>query len=300
MDRIILDHDTLKVWISGKAIKIGIQSLPSQFTLYLNPLLYLRTEATEKVEWSGFQQQTLNKFQNSDYHITSSFYLCDLAPEGIYGYKAIIPEVNPIHMFKNKELVFQASQDFPMPKIQSYLKRFGVIFEPLELYLKQPFIKIYGNILSGLKNQQKSFRLYFCINILAVIMCLGLSVGVISKAMSWWQGIQELKQYQSHSLLSERQQFEAKLYQVFTQLTEVATSPSWESYEKFLKIWRSWIVATQVTYQEGKMSCHFVIHPDHQSEIDQIIDWVDQNLPGSTIINEGGENVEFHLSFAAI
>jgi hypothetical protein len=302
MDKIILDIDCWRQWSTEETIPIEVNCLPSRFTLYLNPLLYLRRAKTEKVEWSEFQQQALSWLERSPHQLFSSTYLCDLATGQPQGEILTLKGMKEIQVFKNETLAFQVAEKMSPARIQNYLKRFDIIFTPSPTCVKQPtlfnLIKSRHTILSPLQRQHKAYHTYLAVNVSAVVVCIILAAGAAASSLKWWQGLKQLQHSEAQSVLTPDQEEQASLYQDFCHLTAAAQLPHWTAYQKFLAIWRQKIVITQITYENNAMSCSFVIHPDYAIEIDQLMEWLEQNLPGSKLTEGEERNVDFHLSFA--
>ncbi|MBW8309428.1 MAG: hypothetical protein K0M45_07335 [Candidatus Paracaedibacteraceae bacterium] len=301
MDRIILDIDCWRQWTSAGTFPLESNHLPSRFTLYLNPLLYLRWAKTEKIEWSDFQQHALEWLEKSSHHLFSSIYLCDLASGHPQGETLILKGMKEIQAVKNETVAFQISDRMSLPKIQNYLKRFDITFTPCLSRLKQPtllnLMRSRQKILPQLQRQHQAYNTYLKVNLSATALCAFLAIGSVTSSINWWDGIRQVDQHEAQLLLTPDQQNQALLYEDFCQMTASAQSIDWTNYDKFLVMWRQKIVVTQIIYEHNKMSCSFVMHPDYAGEIDQLAEWLDQNLPGSKLVEGEGENVNFHLSF---
>ncbi|AIK97218.1 hypothetical protein [Candidatus Odyssella acanthamoebae] len=301
MDKIILDIDCWRHWTSEGAFPLEVNCLPRRFALYLNPLLYLSWAKAEKVEWSDFQQQTLLWLEKSPHQLLSSTYLCDLARGHPQGEILTLKGMKEIQVFKNETIAFQVSAKMPSSKIQNYLKRFDIIFTPSQTSLKQPtllnLISSRQKILPQLQRQHQAYHTYLAVNVGATILCIILAMGAAASSIKWWHGLKQLQNSETQSVLTPDQQEQASLYQDFCHLTSSAQLPDWTAYQKFLAIWRQKIVITQIVYENNKMSCSFIMHPDYAPEIDQLIEWLDQNLPGSKLTEGEERNVDFHLSF---
>lgn len=302
MDKVILDINRWLLWTKKGIVPLTFDELPHRFVLLLNPVLYLSRGNSEKTSWSGFQQQALSQLQASDHQVLTSCYLVQLACGLSQGELLTLEGIADVFCIKSDEVVFQSAGDMlPPVQVSIYLKRFGVEFSPQKTLLQPPallkLVRLGVMGLPQLQAQYKACYTYVRANAVMAVICLGLGFAVVSNLASLWSRQQQLSQYQSQSLLTGEQQHEAALYRDYEQLTSGSRRIIWDSYHRFLEVWRQKIVIIQMAYDGQGMACKFVIHPDCLRESELIQDWLDQHLPGARLVAGEGDNVEFHLSF---
>lgn len=299
----ILDHTQWLCWQQTEVLPVSFDCLPHRFILILNPPLYLKQGGCERIEWTPFQNQELQRLKSSTYQIISSLYLCDLT-EGFHpGGLLDLQGIDQTFVFKNEAISFQAASSYGLLKTQDYLKRFGVMFDPKLTALKSPsyFILLKNKFVCAdfLEKQHQACWRYLRGNFCLAGLCLGLGLGAIFSGVNWVQGVQAVQHYKTQASLSQEQQDQALLYQAFSQLEPANLNPNWKQYEAFLAMWQSKIVVTQLRYESQRISCQFILHPDHGDEIDRLSTWVTKTLVGANLLEQEEGDGEFQLSFAA-
>ncbi len=287
MDRVILLPSCWGIWHESGVYRIHRSELPPVFSLIVSPELYVKQGLESRIIWSEFQKNELDFIASSSHGIVR----CSLLAQFLQGAWCVSILDHKIWGYQDENLLFHGSTEQDPKKIGQYLKRFGIMYQPVLLAIKKPSLwMLFRQPNFADVDLAASYRrAYWRQGLIAGLVGINLILagGVINALQSAWIHWSEIKTYTTRTL-TDSQKDQARLYRAYQGLIQ-PSDLSHALYDRFVQEWRGRLVVTTLSLDSSDCKWQFVLHPDFKDQVHPISDWLDIHAPGSTFKEPEGD-----------